>query len=112
MIAAGKLRHLVSLQSRQTGRDPDSGAVVDLGWVEVTKLWASIEPLSARELIAAAASQSKVTARIVTRRDKRVTAAMRFVYDGCIYNIEGVLPDPVSGREYQTHPVSEGVNDG
>jgi SPP1 family predicted phage head-tail adaptor len=112
VIAAGKLRHLVSLQSRQTGRDPDSGSVVDLGWVEVTKLWASIEPLSVREFTAAAANQSKVTARIVTRRDKRVTAAMRFVYDGCIYNIEGVLPDPVSGLEYQTHPVSEGVNDG
>lgn len=112
MIAAGKLRHLVSLQSRQTGRDPDTGAVLEQGWVEVAKLRASIESLSAREFIAAAANQSKVTARIVTRRDKRVTAAMRFVYDGCIYNIEGVLPDPVSGREYQTHPVSEGVNDG
>ncbi|WP_081034016.1 phage head closure protein [Comamonas thiooxydans] len=112
MIAAGKLRHLVSLQQRQTGRDPEDGAVIDLGWVEVAQLWASIEPLSAREFIAAAANQSKVSARIVTRRDKRVTAAMRFVHDGCIYNIEGVLPDPVSGREYQTHPVSEGVNDG
>ena len=112
MIAAGKLRHLVSLQQRQTARDPDTGAVINLGWVEVTKLRASIEPLSAREFIAAGANQSKVTARIVTRRDKRVTADMRFVYDGCIYNIEGVLPDPKSGREYQTHPVSEGVNDG
>ncbi|TKE23299.1 head-tail adaptor protein, partial [Klebsiella pneumoniae] len=29
-----------------------------------------------------------------------------------IYNIEGVLPDPRSGREYLTLPCSEGDNDG
>jgi len=111
MIDAGKLRHRVSLQEQQTTRNPDTGDVVKQ-WVELGKLWASIEPLSAREFIAAAAEQSNIVARIVTRHNPRVTARMRFVHRGKAYNIEGVLPDRDSGLEYQTHPVSEGVNDG
>lgn len=111
MIDAGKLRHRVSLQEQQTTRKPDTGVVVKQ-WVELGKLWASIEPLSAREFIAAAAEQSKIVARIVTRHNPRVTARMRFVHRGKAYNIEGVLPDRDSGLEYQIHPVSEGVNDG
>lgn len=112
MLPAGKLHHLVSLQQRETIRNPDTGAVKTVAWVEVTKLWAGIEPLSAREFVASAAQQSQVTTRIVTRRDPRVRHQMRFVYQGVIYNIEGVLPDKNSGREYQTCPCSEGVNDG
>jgi hypothetical protein len=34
------------------------------------------------------------------------------VHAGKVYNIAGVLPDNVSGQEYITLPVSEGVNAG
>ncbi len=112
MTTAGKRRHLMALQERVTERDPDSGSVIVTGWEDVAMLWASIEPLSAREFLAAAANQSAVTARIVTLFDERITSAARFVYQGKVYNIEGVLPDKKSGREYLTCPVSEGVNDG
>lgn len=113
MVRAGSLNHPLSLQELQKGRNPDTGAVINLGWVEVAKLFAGIEPLSGREFIAAAAEQSQVVARIVTYRDPRVKRGMRFVHDdGTIYCIEAVLPDKKSGREYQTHPVSEGVNHG
>lgn len=111
MIQAGKLRHRVSLQDRQTSRDPMTGDVI-VAWVEIAKLWAEIVPLSARDFIAAGANQSKVTARIVIRYRENINAAMRIVYRGKIYNIEGILPDAVSGCEYLTLPVSEGVNDG
>ena len=113
MVRAGSLNHLLSLQERQTGRNPDTGAVINLGWVEVAQLFAGIEPISGREFIAAAAGQSQVVARIVTYRDPRVKRGMRFVHcDGTIYRIEAVLPDKKSGHEYQTHPVSEGLNNG
>ena len=111
MIRAGKLRHRPMLQRFEVAVNPETGDR-EQRWVDVHKVWASIEPLSAREFIAAAASQSKVTARIVTRRNASITHNMRFVYKGKIYNIEGVLPDADSGEEYQTHPVSEGVDDG
>lgn len=110
MIRAGQLRHRPMLQRFETTASPDGDR--EKQWVDVKKVWASIEPLSARAFIAAAASQSKVTATIKTRRDASITHNMRFVHKGKVYNIEGVLPDKESGQEYQTHPVSEGVGDG
>ncbi len=80
--------------------------------MEWARVWAGIEPLSARDFIAAQAVQSEVTARIVIRYREGVTAAMRIKHAGRLYTIHGVLPDAKSGREYLTLPVSEGVNDG
>lgn len=111
MMRAGRLRHRISLQRQQETRDPDTGAVI-VAWVEVAKPWASVEPLSAREFIASQAAQSEITARITIRYRSDVTAKDRIVHRGKTYNIEGVLPDPVSGLEYLTLPVSQGVNNG
>ncbi|GHB30484.1 phage head closure protein [Salinicola rhizosphaerae] len=110
-MQAGKLRHRVRLESKQLTQNPQTGAMVE-SWQPVATVWASIEPLSAREFIAAGAEQSSVTTRIVIRYREGVTAQMRAVSRGKTYNIEGVLPDPRSGREYLTLPCSEGVNDG
>ncbi|HDG7399279.1 phage head closure protein, partial [Klebsiella pneumoniae] len=53
-----------------------------------------------------------VTTRITIRYREGVTRKHRILFRGRIYNIEGVLPDPRSGREYLTLPCSEGANDG
>lgn len=112
---AGKLRHRVQFQRQVQGQDPVSGAVVQV-WQDWPapgqKLWARIEPLSARDFIAAKAAQSEVTARIVVRYRAGIVATMRAMYRDKVYSIHGVLPDPDSGREYLTLPVSEGVRDG
>lgn len=110
-MRAGKLRHRITIQKPGRARDPVTGGWID-GWTEVARPWASIEPLSAREFIAAQASQSAVTARIVIRYRPDIDATMRILYRGRVYNIHGVLADPKSGLEYLTLPVSEGVNDG
>lgn len=54
----------------------------------------------------------EITTRITIRFRPGVTRMNRILFRGGIYNIEGVLPDPKSGREYLTLPCSEGVNDG
>ncbi len=109
-MRAGKLRHRVTIQSKQHVQDPDTGEMLN-DWQDVATTWASIEPLSVRDFIASGAEQSKVSTRIVMRyRD--IDSTMRVVYRGKIYNIEGILPDAKSGREYVTLAVSEGVNDG
>jgi|SRR5690625_144321 len=110
-IASGKLRHKVALQKQIRTQDPVTGAMKTT-WQTVAAVWASVEPLSAREFIAAQAAQSAVSARIVIRHRSDVDATMRILHRGRIYNIEGVLADPRSGREYLTLPCSEGVNDG
>lgn len=110
-MKAGELRHRVSIQANQDIQDPDTGAMTP-AWVEIGKAWAAIEPLSAREFISAQAVQSKVTTRITMRYRDGITAAMRLVHNGRIYNIEGTLADKDSGLEYLTLPCSEGVNEG
>lgn len=107
----GKLRHKVSLQELTHTQNQETGAMAS-AWSEVAKVMASIEPLSAREFIAAAATQSEVVARITIRYRSDITAKMRIVYRDTVYNIAGILPDPKSGLEYLTLPVSYGVNQG
>lgn len=111
-MRAGDLRHRILFQRLEPGVDPETQEPVPGAWVDVVTLYAAIEPLSARDFIAAQAVQSEVVGRIVIRRRTDITAAMRGVYRGRIYNIHGVLPDPKSGLEYLTLPYSEGVNDG
>lgn len=110
MINAGRLRHRIILEEPRETQDQNTGAV-NIEWVEVDALWASIEPLSAREFIAAQAEASKVSARITIRYRSDINYKMRFYHASKdkYYNIEGILADPDSGLEYITCPCSEGV---
>ena len=110
-MRAGKLRHRIAIEQPGSAQDPDTGEMVD-GWAPVATVWASVEPLSAREFIAAQAGQSEITANIRIRYRAGITAGMRLLHKGQAYNIHGVLPDLDSGIEYLTLPVSQGVNDG
>lgn len=111
-MQAGKLRHrcIIEKPGGQT-QDPNTGAMIE-DWEEVGKAWMAIEPLSARAFIAAQAAQSEVTGQLVMRYREGIDSSMRVRKGSTIYNIEGVLPDNRSGREYMTLPYSEGVNDG
>lgn len=113
-IAAGRLRHRIAIQDYQfVSQDPVTGREV-YEWTTIYECWAAIEPLSAREFIAAQAAQSKVSARIVIRHVDGIDASMRIVHNRrgseVVYNIEGVLADKDSGVEYLTLPCSEGVS--
>jgi len=110
MIEAGRLRHRVVLQNPVETQDQDNGSVI-VSWQDVATLWASIEPLSAREFVVAQAEDSKVTTRITIRYRSNINAKMRLYHAAKdqYYNIEGVLSDKDSGLEYITLPCSEGV---
>ncbi|MCK2183508.1 phage head closure protein [Halomonas getboli] len=112
-MRSGRLRHRVRLERPANVQNPDTGAM-EPGWALVRRTWADIEPLSARDFIAAQAGQSEVSARITLRWRDDITAEKRLVDErtGKVYNIAGVLPDPKSGVHYVTLPVKEGVNDG
>jgi len=107
-LAAGKLRHFVQVQRPNRTQNPITGAM-ETNWTLVVQVYAEIVPLSVREFIAAAAEQSEVSARITIRHRTDVDATMRIVYRGRAYQILGSLEDPVSGLEYLTLAVSEGV---
>ena len=109
-IAAGRLRHKVMIQYPLTTQNPGTGAM-EIVWTDLSSVWASVEPASVREFIAAGAEQSEVSGKVIMRKRDDVNATMRIVYRGLVYQILGVLPDPVSGLEYMTLPVGEGVRD-
>jgi SPP1 family predicted phage head-tail adaptor len=110
-LAAGKLRHRIILQEAVESQNADTGAMEITHWDDVAALWASIEPLSAREFIAAQAESNKVTAKIIIRYRAGINPRMRLFHEakGVYYNIEGILADLNSGKEYMTLPVSEGL---
>jgi SPP1 family predicted phage head-tail adaptor len=110
-MRAGTLRHRVTIQQPGQTQDPTTGEMIT-AWQDVATVWASVEPLSAREFIAARAGQSEISARVVMRYRSDITADMRLMHRSQPYDIHGVLPDPKSGRHYITLPVSEGVTDG
>jgi len=108
MIDTGKLQHHITLQRKHTTRDPVTGETIPL-WVDLTSVWASLEPLSGRDFIAAAAVQSKVDVRVEIYYRDDVTNALRIKYRGKVYTIHAVLPDKESGLEYMTLMCSTGV---
>lgn len=112
-MQAGRLRQRITFQALGLTQDPGTGEEID-GWETVwDKVPASVEPLSARDLIAAQAGQSEASGRMVIRYRPGVLPTMRIVHRGDVYNIQGQpMPDPVSGLEYLTILVAKGINDG
>ena len=108
-LAAGRLNKRVQLQSPVNTQDTGTGAVLT-SWTTVRSVWAAIEPLSVRDLVAADARQSRVTARILLRAADDIDATWRVVHGARIYQIVGVLPDADTGLEYVTLAVAEGTN--
>jgi SPP1 family predicted phage head-tail adaptor len=107
-LQSGKLRHRITVQNPVYTQDSQTGAMTP-AWQTFKEVWAAIEPLSARDFVAAQAQQSKVVARITIRYLPGITAAMRILHGSNIYVIEGILADKDSGLEYMTLPVSLGV---
>lgn len=111
-MRAGKLRHRITIQEKQSQQDQTTGEMID-SWVTVAeKIPAEIVPLSGREFIAAKAEQSEITARITIRYRKGINDTMRILHNDRIYSIQAVLADDKSGIEHITLPVFEGVNNG
>ena len=109
---AYRLRQRITIEQPGLTQDPVTGEMIS-GWtLFADKVPASVEPLSARDFIAAQANQSEISARIVIRYRPGVLSTMRIIHRGKVYGIQGVLADKESGLEYLTLPVTEGVGDG
>lgn len=109
-MKAGKLRHRVDIDKKSVTRNALGEEIVT--WkIFAERVPAEISPLSAREFITAQRLVGSATARIVIRWRQGVNETMRIRHNDDIYDIQGVLPDVNSGREYITLPVSRGLKD-
>lgn len=110
-LNGGDLRHRVTLQQKQDSQDPVTGEIVTT-WADVAELWAHVRPKSEKQLLEAESIQSKATVDIKIRYRTGIDHSMRIVHRNMYYNIEGVIPDHISGLEWIVLPCSEGINEG
>ena len=106
-MRAGRLRHRVTIQRPVQARGEWAAAKT---WATYATVWASIEPLRARETEQADRFSSEVTGTIVIRRIAGVDASMRVNWEGRIFRIVGVVDPDYRRRELQLYVV-EGSDD-
>lgn len=97
MIAAGKLRHLVTLQKKSvSGKDVMGGQLYT--WADVATERASVRPASAREVQAADQRQGETLVEIELRYRADVVQEWRVLWQGRPYDIRSVLDVDGRGR--------------
>ena len=97
-MRAGMLRHRVTIQRQEIVFGKFGAPLHDKVWENVATVWASLEAMSGREFFASQQAQSEVTQRIPIRYRPDVTADMRVIHNGKVFNIGAPLPDN-RGRE-------------
>ena len=108
-MQAGKLRHLVKLQSPAPGQDAAGQPVA--AWADVAIVWADVRFIGGLEAVKAGAAVSVARCSIRIRSRVGVTAGMRVIEGAQVYDIRAVLPDP-SGRQYLDLVAEIGANGG
>ena len=99
---ASTLRQRVTIFKQTSGRSP-TGAVLPPTWTPYLTLWASMEPLSVKDVLTAQAAGSQTTARCIVRYRTGIVTSMQLEHDGKRYEINGEpLADARSGREHLT----------
>jgi SPP1 family predicted phage head-tail adaptor len=109
-VKAGTLRHLITLQTRDSGTD-DAGQPVQT-WTQLTQVWADIRGANGLNTIKASLDGVEINAysfRIRYRTD--VDAAKRVVYGGQNYDVKQVRHDHAM-REWTDLICEVGGNDG
>ena len=112
--SAQQLNRRITIERKAGGQD-DLGQPLD-NWQTYCKLWAKINVPSAgafvnNEFNPAGHEVSRITATITVRKRDGITAGMRVLHQGEVFEIRVVLPDLVDNR-YIVLGVAKGANDG
>jgi len=95
---AGKLNRRIAIERLEGTRDPDYGSMIE-AWIPTYSVWASIEPLTGREYVAAMMARAEGTVRVRIRYLPGITSAMRVTYQGRIFTIQSVINPSEANRE-------------
>jgi len=102
VLTAGMLRHRIAFDRQDHQQDETTGAITT-EWAEIAaSVPAAVEPLSGNAFIAAAQAGTSVAARITVRHRADLNHSMRIRHGESVYRIKAILPDPKSGKEWQT----------
>jgi SPP1 family predicted phage head-tail adaptor len=108
-MAAGDLRHQVTIQQSVEAPDTFGGAGTPTTWTTYAVVWAAIEPGSAREFIEAQQQSAEKTVTIRIRYLAGVTPKMRVLYQDPdrgqrLFDIQGVID--IDERRRHMHLIS------
>ncbi len=92
----GPLRHRVALQSATSSLDEYGGA--GLSFSTDATVWASVEPISGRELISAQQQHAETTHRIRVRYTTNVTQESRIVWESRIFEVVSLIDNKEKKR--------------
>lgn len=106
MLAAGSLRHRVTLQVLQSTLDDSDGEVTET-YTSIADVWADVRMASGREFIQAAGRQSDISVTIRIRHRPGLEPSMRVLHGSRIFHVVAVLDDPRSGKEAVTLACTE-----
>ena len=107
--ASGDLDRRVSVQQR--GSNVDANGQQSMVWTELFSSWANIAPMGGTEMLAAQAINAESTHNVVMRWRPNVTAGMRLVYQGRVFNILNIN-DQNMAHQILELTCSEGLNQG
>lgn len=111
-MRAGTLKHRVLFEQLSTGSPTqNAGGEIESSWAAFKTLWASVSPLKGRELVAAQQISAEVTGVIKIRYNALVTASMRAVFEGRVYDILAVIDPEEAHREMWCY-TKQGVSNG
>jgi len=95
----GQLRHRISIQTN-TPTTNDFNEEVE-GWSTDATTWASIEPMSGKELVNAQQVVANITHKIIIRFRSGIAPQQRILFGSRIFNIESVINPEERNRELQ-----------
>lgn len=88
MIRAGRLRHVITYQSQTSSMDDYGGPTKT--WEDVTPpIRADVQPVYVKEQVESMAAQAPYDIKVIHRFMAGITAGMRFLWDGRVYDIVG-----------------------
>jgi SPP1 family predicted phage head-tail adaptor len=101
-VAAGSLNKRITIQRRKAGVDSFNQPV--LLWEDVAKVWANIRVTNGMSFVGAEfeTGGTEISRTLVSMRIRfipGITAAMRVLHRGDVYEIRAVLPD-LAHREF------------
>ena len=92
----GPLRHRVAIQTGTPSQDEYGG--VTLTFSTVATVWASVEPMSGRELVSAQQQHAETSHRIRVRYTANVTQQSRIVWESRTFEVVSLIDNKEEKR--------------
>jgi SPP1 family predicted phage head-tail adaptor len=112
-VNAGSLNRRITIQRRKAGTNAFNQP--SLEWEDYVRVYANLKTQSGsgymnNEFIAGGAEVNRTAFSFMIRFRKDITADMRVVYEGNVYEIRGILPD-LERKEFMYLALAQGASE-